>query len=199
MTTEESKLEILRSVEQGKLSVEEGAHLLEILDGEPAAQNTPQPAAAPLPTERMDVPAGWRMLWGSLLWLGVIFLGLTGLWLYTSYARSGMGVGFWFALFFILVSCLIVFLGYELLASKRWMIVRVSESGEKKINVWVPLPLHIAKWVFETFGDQMPEEVKSHNILQILDEMENNGGTDQPYIIDVDEKDHVHADIRMEC
>lgn len=199
MTTEDNKLEILRGVEQGKLSIEEGAHLLEILDGQAGTQDTTQPAASPLPAERMEVPTGWRMLWGSMLFLGVIFLGPTGFWLSTSYARSGMGVGFWFALFFILVSCLIVFLGYELLASKRWMIVRVSESGEKKIDVWVPLPLHIAKWVFETFGDQMPEEVKSRNILQILDEMENNGDDNQPYIIDVDEKDHVHANIKVEC
>lgn len=197
MTNEESKLEILRKVEQGTLSIEEGAHLLEILDGNstaqyedaaPASSATPALAqGAPQGTakEPLEVPAGWRSLWGIFLWLGIIFMGLSGYWLLGSYNRSGLGVGFWFALFFLLVSCSILFLGLQILSS-RWMVVHIlshENDKESRFNVWVPLPLHLARWVFHNFGDYMPESVKSRQIEYILQEMEQS---DEPYQVEVD-------------
>lgn len=200
MTIEESKLEILRGVEQGKLSIDEGAHLLEILDGKSTEQGLEPVSGAVLPPhEKLDVSGGWRMLWGIVLWIGLVFLGLTGWWLYSSYARSGMGVGFWFALFFLMISCFIMYIGYELMASKHWLVVRVREEDKKKIDIWVPLPLRLANWVFDSFGSYMPEEVPTESIRQMLDEMENDREIDEPYIIDVDGKEGVTANIRVEC
>jgi len=156
MTLEESKLEILRGVEQGTLSIEEGAHLLEILESG-AAQKQPLPVqsngqetAAPraagttnetisakaTSAEPQSVPAGWRAAWGIFLWLGVAFMALSGFWLYSSYARSGLGVGFWFALFFMLVSCLIVYLGWQIIDS-RWVAVRICSHAEQGIRTFL--------------------------------------------------------------
>jgi len=206
MTFDENKLEILRRVEQGTLSIEEGAHLLEILEAgnepvEPAALEGVAASFTPAtePHEKMAVPAGWRAIWGIFLWLGIIFMGLTGFWLFSSYGRSGLGVGFWFALFFLLISCAIVYLGLQLLAS-QWMVVKISDqegAGAKNINIWVPLPLQLASWFFRTFGKYLPESVKSRNIEEILSEMETSRADDEPYVVEIDGQKGTSANINF--
>jgi hypothetical protein len=205
MTIDDSKLEILRKVEQGALSIEEGAHLLEILEGGSSAQYedaAPASAVSPVASQRttrepLEVPAGWRSLWGIFLWLGIIFMGLSGYWLLGSYNRSGLGVGFWFALFFLLISCAILFFGLQLLSS-RWMMVHIRSTeagGEKKFTVWVPLPLQLARWVFHNFGSYMPESVKSRHIESILQEMEQSN---EPYQVEIDGEKGSQANINIE-
>jgi hypothetical protein len=206
MTFDENKLEILRRVEQGTLSIEEGAHLLEILEAgnEPVEPAVLEAVAAPFtpatePREKMTVPAGWRALWGIFLWLGITFMGLTGFWLFSSYGRSGLGVGFWFALFFLLISCVIVYLGLQLLAS-QWMVVKLSDqegAGQKNINIWVPLPLQLASWFFRNFGKYLPESVKSRNIEEILHEMETSRADDEPYVVEIDGQKGTSANINF--
>jgi hypothetical protein len=205
MTIDESKLEILRKVEQGALSIEEGAHLLEILEGgsttqyeDAAPARVVSPAASQKTiSEPLEVPAGWRSLWGIFLWLGIIFMALSGYWLLGSYNRSGMGVGFWFALFFLLVSCAILFFGMQLLSS-RWMMVHIRSTeagGEKRYTIWVPLPLQLARWVFHNFGCYMPDSVKSRRIENILEEMERS---EEPYQIEIDGDKDSQANINIE-
>jgi len=70
MTLEESKLEILKKVESGTLTVEEGADLLAILDGGSVAQPEPEaevlqgsvldstPVDEPAQSRSTAVPAG---------------------------------------------------------------------------------------------------------------------------------------------
>ena len=210
MTSDENKLEILRKVEQGVLSIEEGAHLLEILDG---SRPEPQTAAAvpaiiedgetvtpPAAREPLEVPAGWRTVWSAFLWLGIIFMGLTGYWLFTSYTRSGMGWGFWLALIFLGLSCGIVYAGWQLLIS-RWMVVRIRESeneGEKAWSFWAPLPLQWASWVFRTFGQYMPDHVQQKHIETILQEMEQTLGKDEPFQVEIDGEHGSRAHINVE-
>ncbi|MHC1739746.1 MAG: hypothetical protein AB9897_01400 [Anaerolineaceae bacterium] len=215
MTIDESKVEILRRVEQGTLSIEEGAHLLEILENgssnsqaqtgspisESDSENHPADFADKQPqNEFRSVPAGWRALWGVFLWLGIVFLGLTGFWLFSSYERSGLGVGFWFALFFLLVSCAIIYFGWQLTAS-RWLEIRITDreaDGLKKFSVWVPLPLQIARWFFRTFGGYLPAKVQSRDIEKILSEMENSMDADAPFVIEVDGEKGANVNVNVE-
>ena len=117
MSNDENKLEILKKVENGTLSIEEGADLLTILDRaqekQSAAENTVSVSSSnanPLPKTPFYVPAFWKAIWGVFLWLGIAGMALSGLWLFSSYNKTGMGWGFWFALFFLLLSVVIVFL-----------------------------------------------------------------------------------------
>lgn len=202
MTLEDNKLEILRRVEQGTLSLEEGAHLLEILDGG-VGQPDPVPSAqvkeAPSETPR-EVPAGWRAVWSIFLWLGIIFMGLSGYWLFGSYERSGMGVGFWFALSFLIISCATVWAGWELLAS-RWIVVRVhsrEKDGNKNFSIWAPLPLQLASWVFNTFGRYMPYRVQEKHFETVIQEMTQSLGPNEPFVVDVDGEQDGKAHINVE-
>jgi hypothetical protein len=216
MTLDESKLDILRRVEEGKLTIEEGAHLLEILERGAEAQQASAVIAAPeayVPagavnavftprksTEKLEVPAGWRALWGIVLWLGVAFLSLSGYWLYSSYARSGMGVGFWFALFFLLLSMAIIFLGWQITAS-RWVLIRFhghDEEKEKEFDLWAPLPFNIARWFFRTFGASLSDSVKFQNMEEIFDEMEKSMEPGEPFVIDLEGEKGSQANINIE-
>jgi hypothetical protein len=216
MTLDESKLDILRRVEEGKLTIEEGAHLLEILERGAEARQAPAVIATPeqyapagavnavftprKSTEKLEVPAGWRALWGIVLWLGVAFLSLSGYWLYSSYARSGMGVGFWFALFFLLLSMAIIFLGWQITAS-RWALIRLrghDDEKEKEFDLWAPLPFNIARWFFRTFGASLSDSVKFQNMEEIFDEMEKSMEPGEPFVIDLEGEKGSQANINIE-
>ena len=168
MSNDENKLEILKKVENGTLSIEEGADLLTILDRaqekQSAAENTVSVSSSnanPLPKTPFYVPAFWKAIWGVFLWLGIAGMALSGLWLFSSYNKTGMGWGFWFALFFLLLSVVIVFLGWRLLDG-HWMLLKVHSLDEnKKVFIYVPLPLQFAIWVFHTFGSYMPARVQN--------------------------------------
>lgn len=206
MTRDENKLQILKKVENGTLSLEEGADLLSILDREEAGQ---VPAASvheegdsvestePLPEK---VPAGWKALWGIILWLGVICMAASGFWLYSSYDRSQMGVGFWFALFFLFLSIAIIIFGWRLIA-EHWMVVRIRsiEDGKpKKFLIWAPLPIHMALWVFKTFGNKMPADIQGRKIDEILSELNDSLAEGEVLQVDLDgdgeHSVHLHAD-----
>jgi len=197
MTIDESKLEILKKVEKGVLSVEEGADLLAILDGKNA--NIPdQEVVTSVNLDKessndsytTEVPTGWKSLWSIPLWLGIIFMGLSGFWLYSSYGRSGLGVGFWFAFFFLFVSTAIVFFGWRLIAG-RWMALNISSKNEtksEKFKIWIPFPIHFASWVFRNFGHLMPEDVKNKNYDQIINDLDSSLPDGQPFRVDIDEE-----------
>lgn len=196
MTLDENKLEILRRVEQGTLTIEEASHLLEILEmGDPSPKSAttedessviPSPVTKANESADMAVPTGWRFLWGILLWLGIAFMGLTGFWLYSSYARSGLGVGFWFALFFLLISSAITALGLQLINS-RWMLLKIrsDKSPNQHFNVWAPLPLNLVRWFVVTF-DGGPYADKRQKIKNAIDDLEKSLGPNEPFVIEID-------------
>ncbi len=205
MTREESKLEILKKVESGTLTVEEGADLLAILDGGSAAQSQTEPVAEVLQVSKVDstsadnstqssttaVPAGWKSLWSIPMFLGILFMGLTGWWLFASYGRSGLGVGFWFAFFFLSLSTGFVILGWRLIAG-RWLVLNVTEQKEnktQKVKIWVPLPLHFVDWALRNFGQHMPEKVREKDYLRILKDLDQSVPDGEPFQLDIDQND----------
>ena len=101
MTSDESKLEILRKVEDGTLSVEEGSDLIGILEAAKAASSEPefiQPPNEPdepkTQPEAPKVSGCWKAAWSMILLGGAVsdrvlsLLGLPGL----SKCRAGLGV-----------------------------------------------------------------------------------------------------------
>jgi hypothetical protein len=194
MTTDENKLQILKKVESGTLSVEEGSNLLAILERGESSSAKAESAAAevlepvqdePLPEK---VPAGWRALWSIFIYLGILFMGLSGLWLYSSYTRSAMGVGFWFATFFLLLSALIVFFGWRLVA-EHWMVVRIrsKEDGRsKRILFWVPLPIHFILRVLRTFSSHVPVDAQGRRLDEVLAELDGSLKEGEVFQVDLD-------------
>jgi hypothetical protein len=197
MTIDESKLEILKKVETGLLSVEEGAELLAILDGNQTHQTKEDVViiagtgkVSTNETRTTAVPAGWKSLWSIPLWLGIVFMGLSGYWLYSSYGSSGLGVGFWFAFFFLFLSTAIVFFGWRLIAG-RWLVLNISSKKEDKTEeakIWIPFPIHFANWALRNFGNYMPDDVKNKNYQQVIADLDSSLPDGQPFQVDIDEE-----------
>jgi hypothetical protein len=88
--------------------------------------------------------------------------------------------------------------GWALMESP-WMHVRIhsKEEGKKYTFVFsMPVPFNIARWVMEKFGQYMPEEVKSQEILNVLDQAESSIKNGEPFQVQVDDdKDGSKVDI----
>lgn len=206
MTREESRLEILKKVENGVLTVEEGSDLLGIFDK--AQSDSPRPEVVkdggpPEPMEPMEKPKGtgcWKAAWSMILLGGAVLTGFSAYWIYQAYQNKGFGWGFWLSWIPLTLGILISIGGWILLDSP-WMHVRVhSEEDEKKVSIVfsMPLPLRFARWIFERFGQYMPAEVHQKDIAEMLDALEESLKNGEPFHVQVDDdKDGSKVEVYM--
>jgi hypothetical protein len=205
MTLDENKLEILKKVEDGTLSVEEGSELLGILDS--GVRSMPQPKVVQHqhhieemsePAEPYKVSGCWKAAWSMILLGGAVLTAFSAFWVYQGYQSKGFGWGFWLSWIPLVVGVLITILGWALMESP-WLHVRVhSEEDEKNVNIVfsIPIPLGLMRWFFRTFGSRMPEEVHGVQVLEMLDELEASLKRGEPFHIQVDdEKDKSKVEI----
>ncbi len=98
----------------------------------------------------------------------------------------------------MLIGIGLMIFGWALMDSP-WMHVKVhsEKSGNKGIFIFsMPVPFNIARWVMQNFGQYMPDEVKSHEILDVLDQAESSIKRGEPFQVQVDdENDGTKVDI----
>lgn len=206
MTTDEKRLQVLKRVEDGVLSIEEGADLLSLIDradeNEKSNEVEHGKGTAEFLVEKMagKVPAGWKALWSAFIWIGVILMGVSGFWLISSYNRSGMGWGFWFALLFLALSVMVVYFGWRLV-SGRWMMARVrsvEDGEEKRIKFWAPVPIHMGIWAFKTFGKYMPDDVQEKDYCKILEDLDQSIGEGEVFAVEFDGDGHQNVQFKLQ-
>ncbi len=145
---DEAYLKILQMIQDGTISAEEGARLLDALGqgpqpaDQPAVETSPSegaPAAAPVG------PPSWaRWAWVYPLAAGLGLLAIAGI--FTGLVmRDGRQLG-WLVCTLppMILGALVMALAWWS-RSARWLHVRVRD-GEKRINVSLPLPLRLAAW-----------------------------------------------------
>jgi hypothetical protein len=205
MTDQEREI-VLKMIEDGKISPEDGLKLMQAL--KPLAEDAIQAAVAtPGPDEPSGAPrvsvgsAGLeydpniekvkntaRRLWQIPLWIGVAVTILTALGMY--FIQSGAGLNFWF---FCLGMPLL--LGIALIVAgvgsrhSRWIFVDVKQKpGEKpgRISLGFPLPLKFTAWFLRTFGHKIPN-LKKTNVDEIIQVVQTGLSGDDPLVVDVDE------------
>lgn len=206
MTTDENKLDILRKVENGTLSIEEGAELIGMLDNANSSAEPPVSAPTQLsrtissmePIEKHEVSGCWKAAWSMVLVGGAILAGFSAYWIYQGYVNQGFGWGFWLSWIPMMIGIGFMLLGWALMESP-WMHVKINSTEEGKKSNFIfsmPVPFNIARWVMTTFGQYMPDEVKSHDILNVLDQAEASIKNGEPFQVQVDdEKDGTKVDI----
>ena len=169
MTSDESKLEILRKVEDGTLTPAEGSDLIGILDAASAVDREPEFMQPPLEPHKPESSEGapkvsgcWKAAWSMILVGGAVLTAFSAYWVYQGYQRSGLGWGFWLSWIPFIIGFLIMLLGWTLMESP-WLHLRVNSKEHGKttrINLVIPLPLKLASWVFKNFAQYMPAEVR---------------------------------------
>lgn len=180
MTTDENKLEILRKVEDGTLSIEEGADLIGMLErgnSEPEPNRQQSEPVPPMdPVGKHETSGCWKAAWSMFLVGGAILAGFSAYWIYQGYMTKGLGWGFWLSWIPMLIGVGLMIFGWALMDSP-WMHVRIHSEKSGNMGIFVfsmPVPFNMARWVMRNFGQYMPEEVKSQGILNVLDEAETS-------------------------
>ena len=200
MTSEESKLEILRKVEDGTLSVEEGSDLIGILEAAKAASSEPEiiqppnepdePQSKPQ-QESPGVSGCWKAAWSMILLGGAVMTAFSAYWVYQGYQNAGLGWGFWLSWIPFTIGVFIMIFGWILLESP-WLHVRIKtrDAGKlQKIVLSIPLPLKMVSWVFRTFGQYMPPEVREKGVDEMLVEIDRSLKRGEPFQVEVDDKE----------
>ena len=218
MTLHEQRLDILRKVESGELSTEDGSRLLEELEmglppgpGEshPAVQEPVLPApeieiislpAAPQADQApqlTDLEASrfnfWQKWWLLPFSIGVVLTLLGAYWMYLGYVSAGLGWGFWLSWIPFGLGVLITAAAARS-RTARWLHVRVHEGGGKdgrphNINISFPLPISFGAWVLRTFGRWMPNDFQKQHMDEVLGMLDQALTKDTPLHVMVNEED----------
>lgn len=191
----EATLKVLRMIEEGTISAEEGGRLLAALkeseEGDEAgieAGPPPAPEAPPPDPEIASVPVGppaaWTRIWIYPLVAGIALLAGMG-YLSNLLMDSGEKLGW-----LVCTIPLMLFGGLvALLAwwsnSSRWLHLRIRDEG-KQIKLSMPLPLRPAAWLVRLARPFVPQfrETAVDELILSLAEMDNEEGL---LVVDVDE------------
>jgi hypothetical protein len=205
MTSDETRLQILKQVEAGILSPEEGAGLLEILDRNGSAPE-PQPSVPSVEVSALPkiepprVAWYWKLGWSLFLWLGMGLTILSAYWMYQGYLQAGIGIGFIFSWIPFLLGILLIYAGARLLEAP-WVHLRVRQKKAvhpARIDLAIPLPLGFIRWIINTFDRFMPEEVRGKKVDEFLAELEQSIRNGEPFQVQVDdEKDGDHVEVQI--
>lgn len=205
---EANRLEILKKIESGELSVDEGFRQLNQVEGDQAAEA--QAAAAEVEEPAGEQPSetadAWEPLVGEIdqiampefsryrVWTWVMFgffvflTGISAWWMVSAWQRHPFGWGFWLSW----IPFIIGILGMATSFNARWLHLRVREkkNGEwTRINLSFPLPLGLGVWVLSLHPQWLPQEMRDKNLGASLDDLNKSITRDQPFYLKVDEDD----------
>lgn len=187
---EEERLTILQMLEAGQIDADEAAALLAALEPEEEAAAVPSPpaVAGTRPGER------WARFWvypllagGAVLILGALVMGLV----YATDAARGWLICGWTPM---ILGLIVIALAWWTRGA-RWLHLRISERGRRKVAFSFPLPLGLAAWglrLARPFAPQLRETGVDDLIIALRD----TPSQDEPLFIDVqDDEDGERVEI----
>ncbi len=161
MSSSEERQQILKMVEDGKISAEEAMRLMKALEENPAEERVEVIEAASIPkSEKIDAPefeqvaARARRFAMIPVWIGIGITLVSSLLMYWAMQASGFGFWFYCLWFPFLFGVLILALGAGG-HNSRWLFVDVQQKpGEHpgRITLGFPVPLGLVGWVLRNFG-----------------------------------------------
>ncbi len=196
MTSDESKLEILKKVEDGTLSIEEGADLLGILDQAETIDTLDEfvdvtpPADTPPLHEKVVISGCWKAAWSMVLVGGAVLTAISAYWIYQGYQKAGFGWGFFLSWIPFIIGVLFTIFGWILMESP-WMQIKVREQSEKSrtnINIAIPVPIKLVSWLVRNFGQYMPAGIREKGVDEMVGEIEQAFARGESLVVDVDDR-----------
>jgi hypothetical protein len=209
--TDQERSQVLKMIENGQITPEEGLHLMQALDQSPVEDSQPAPdiaAATSTSAEESGEPAhdktsGFevdpriesikstvRRFWQIPLWIGIAITVLSALGMYAVMRGPGMNFWFYFLLLPLLLGVVVITLAVGSHRA-RWLFVEVKQKpGERPERIFLgfPLPLKFAAWFLRTFGGMIPGLRNNNvNIDEISRLLETGFSGQEPLIVNVDE------------
>jgi hypothetical protein len=211
--TDSERQQILKMIEDGKITAEEGLKLMQALGEEPEDDDsTPElPAGDEIPsfiTEAVGEAEGekkadpefdrklnrFRSLWTIPLWIGVAITVAGAYWMYASMQASGFGFWFYCAWLPFLLGVLMVALAFSSRTS-RWIYVNVKQKpGETPQRIVIAFPLSLVSWLMTFVKGKIPE--REHGAMdEVMGAIVNSTKSTEPLMVDVHEDDGEHVQV----
>ena len=198
--TDTERQQVLKMVEDGKITAEEGLKLMQALDEDSATEQldvveTEQAAGegggGPEFDRRID---RFRRLWMIPLWVGVLLTVLSAWWMYAALQSSGLGFWFYCAWLPFLLGVAVVALGFDSRTS-RWIYVNVRQKpGESPQRIVISFPLSPVTWLVSLFGSYIPAEQKG-TVEDVMQAIFKSTKSDEPLFVDVHDDDGQHVQV----
>ena len=216
---DEERLIILRKIETGDISVEDGMRILDAIEGRGFADDSPGEAAFTQQVENelddvivpvtaaQSVPAGsavstpsdlgdarWKTWAWVIFGLFVLLTVLSALWIVQGWVAHPWGWGFWLAWFPFLIGVLGMIGSYN----ARWVHVRIrQEPGQKpeRIAISLPLPLGLIALILPLFSRWMPREVNGQDISAMVQDLNHNLSHKDPIHVQVNDKNGSQVEV----
>jgi hypothetical protein len=211
--TDQERAQVLKMIETGRITPEEGLKLMQTLDENPVIDEIKSEPTAEVPEsvseERANengsktegeksnfeidpriarVKSVARRLWQIPLWLGVLITILSAWGMYALVQANRLN--FWFVcLIFLLLVGVLVIAAAVGSRKARWIFVDVHQSPNEKparIFLGFPLPLKFAAWFLRTFGHFIPN-LGSMNLDEMIQAVETGLTGKDPLVVNVDE------------
>jgi len=211
--TDQEREQVLKMIENGTISPEDGLKLMQTLDQSPAEDEVPAArieAGTGLAPEgaakdngagaekssfendpRIErVKSTVRRLWQIPLWIGVIITVLSAWGMYMLVAADRFNFWFYCLSTPLLLGVLVI---VAAIGSRkaRWIFVDVHQKpGNRPARIFLgfPLPLKLAAWFLRTFGHFIPD-LKKTNVDEVIQVIETGFTSEEPLVVNVDEGD----------
>lgn len=194
--TDQERAQVLKMIEEGRVTPEEGLRLLQTLEQDPAEDEgrpAPQAGHDPGPIPDPDVQRGVEIshrLWLFIpLAIGALVTVLGGWIMYSNLHPSSFNAWFY---------CLglpVLLLGVGIMAAgsasqtARWIYLRVEQKpGERPQHIVLgfPLPLGLAAWILRNFGHFIPTMDRT-TVDEIFMALDLTTSSASPLVVNVDE------------
>lgn len=218
--TDSERQQILKMIEEGKITPDEGLKLMQALDEvpldeEPAALPDSLMGEADSDTEPVFVkqPGGeaegeaarresffagkihrFRRLWMIPMTFGVLVTVGAAYWMYAALENAGMGFWFFCSWLPFALGVLVIALAFSSRDS-RWLYLNVKQKpGEKPSRIVITFPMSLVTWLFGIFGNHMPGRERERAGM-VMDAFQKSISSDEPILIEVDEEDGEHVQV----
>ena len=197
--TASERSKILKMIEDGKITPEEGLRLMQVLGDDPVEdvkEEAPTPVTPPIDVKPVSEPdpdiaatvEKARSLWMIPLWIGVFITVFGGWVMYQNIHPSAISAWFYcLGLPILTLGILIILLGAAS-RTARWLFVSIKQKpGEfpQRIKIGFPLPLHLTSWILRNFGHMIEiEGLRNVPVDQLIDAVARS---DEPLVVNVDE------------
>lgn len=202
---EQTRLDTLKKVENGEISLEKASEILADLeqndifpitvDVEP--EKVDQSGYETNKTEKFEKPAWSHFFWIVPLLLGVILTIFSSTWLYQNYQSSGLGFKFWLTWIPFLIGVFLIYFGW-ILQKSRWIHVNIKQpkgQSPQRIFIALPLPIQLLGFFLKIFKGKIPSNVSNLNIDELLQNIDQQIKKDEPLYIDVNDEDGTKVEI----
>lgn len=209
--SEDERAQILKMVEEGKITPEQAVTLMNALDdsgdeGDLPAMTDPevsgfaaseQDQVRPEPDPEFERKVSkFRRLWIIPLAVGILLTVLGAYWMFSAMQSAGFGPWFLCAWVPFLMGVAVVAVA-AVSKSSRWLYVDVKQKpGEKpqRIRFGFPVPVALLRWGMRNFGHNIPAEHRSKADYAMKAVFEDDA-FNEPLLVDVKEDDGTHVQV----